>query len=72
MIAYRAEIWCDGERCHAGYGEGIAHGDAASLPMLSLNREWILLDAGWTIEVNKHYCPKCSRLRAKAKARGAE
>jgi hypothetical protein len=87
MIAYRAEIWCDGVdandldrlrdggprtgawcRDRAGWAQGIAHDDPYALLQLAKNREAILLKEGWSKEGDKHFCPRCTKVRAKGKA----
>ena len=72
MIAYRAEIWCDGPGAgamcpyRAGHAEGIAHDDVYSLPQLAKNQEEILAKQGWKKIDGKHYCPRCSKARERA------
>jgi hypothetical protein len=63
MIAYRAEIWCDGKTCSAGHGKGIPHDDYRVLPALAMNQQNILVKEGWTVEGGKHYCLACSKKR---------
>jgi len=63
MIAYRAEIWCQGKGCSAGMRDGTAHDDHTQLPGLARNLEEIYLKAGWTKDGNQHFCPKCSKKR---------
>lgn len=59
MIAYRAEVWCDGLDCRAGSGQGIAHDDPMALPQLTKNLTEEYARCGWLIEGDKAFCPKC-------------
>ncbi len=61
MIAYKAEIWCDGEGCEEGYGKGTLHDVAATLPQLASNLERIRSGEGWVIHGDKHFCPSCAK-----------
>lgn len=75
MIAYRAEIWCDGNDgiCDAGNKKGTPHNDHTQLPGLAENLEGIRRKEGWvTSHDGRHWCPKCAKAQAKArkKARG--
>lgn len=71
MIAYRAEIWCNGDgptwvsssACVAGYGLGTPHNALESLHRLAQNLEEIRLREGWTKDGDKHYCRDCSKKR---------
>lgn len=61
MIAYRTEIWCDGEKCRSGMNTGISHDDPDALRGLSTNLVAIRERQGWKTEGHKHYCPSCIR-----------
>lgn len=72
MIAYRAEIWCDGKGCDAGWGDGITHNDHTALPVLASNLEEIRVRHGWTSDGKGHWCPTCSAKRAMGGAKDAK
>ncbi len=68
-FAYIVEVWCngtDGKPCIAK-GTRISHDDGTQLPGLKRNAVGIDLKRGWTKgSRNRHYCPKCSKIRASA------
>lgn len=81
MIAYRVFLWCDGvieigtakgsRPCLAPH-PGIIHDDPAAMVGLSQNlinlvRSGSSTGAGWTIEGECHYCPRCSENRREGK-----
>ena len=64
MIAYRAEIWCNGDGkfpCFAGNSRGTSHDSIEALPGLAQNWLAMLIDEGWTVTKDgQHLCPKHS------------
>lgn len=68
MIAYRAELWCDG--CSAHYAKGIPHDDLAALSQLGRNLEEIARRDGWAKDGAAHFCLMCQTARSKVEGIG--
>lgn len=50
------DVHCDGCKANCMYVDTLPH-----IALVMLKR------SGWTFQDHKHYCPKCSKKRAKAK-----
>jgi len=64
MIAYRAEIRCDG--C-GGYLRGMLHENPHEMPDAGIRIEQVAVeDAHWVKDGAAHFCPACQTQRGKA------
>ena len=61
MIAYRAEVWCQG--CRAHYGAGRVHDDPEALLGLAQDLVVEAVADGWTVDGDAHWCLGCTRER---------
>jgi hypothetical protein len=69
MIAYVAQIWCNGipNGCSSLPFMGVVNDRLDMLPESAQIAAKFAKDLGWTIDGGAHWCPKCTRQRTETK-----
>jgi hypothetical protein len=62
MIAYRVEVWCDGD-CFTRFLKTTPTNNPVAMPQLALDLSARAACEGWTADGTAIFCPACTRQR---------